>query len=376
MQDLIRKWSPAQFTRFSSHRGTVLSVGSGKQYSTITDALEYIATQTWASGQELSGTITTETGSASATGSGFSSLEENNYLLVGAKYEPVKSIESDSAITLWSGAQDTVADSAAMIYELKQFTLELYDDQTITNVNLPNGVDVLIVGHTPNIVLTETGDPIGLAYYCKLEITHITINLTSSGEAGVFFGGHSLGRGIIHIHDLEVSSNNTGSSLSAGAFGSSIIVERVHGHCIRFNVGGDYIYLDGFNVNTSSTSDHFLFANTLGTDYGHPVTIKNHVSISTGQVIAGQSAGFEFNVFPPSKVFNLDNVVALAYHTTTPIDNFAAQALWTPSSGTVNISNSIIDCINNTTDVLSRGATVNIVSSTRSDGSAIRQVVA
>lgn len=353
---------PAHFEPYSGTiRGELLEVGGGKDYATIDLALDYVIGKTWASSTALDGEVTTTQGSATFTGAGLTQIAGDNYILVNSKYLAVKSIESDSSGTLWHGAPDNNSGVAVTIYVLNEFTIKCFEDQTSTAKTLPDGVAVLIVGDLPKYKL-NISDSLTIADYCRLEIDYLRVNITT---AFAVVGAFGTGRGIVKIGDVYSEAEDVGYAFVV-AHMASFTMDNVRG-CRRMNVGADYIAVIDADNYTSTTEDHFLIAQVESTDSGHPYTFDNYHQLSSGEVSIGQSSGIEFNAVPVGKVLNIINSEIVALGSIAD-----AEVIYREVNGTINITDSILDNLNSLYEIREGGATVNIIRSTRLDGSAIR----
>lgn len=372
---ILKGGSPAKYANYAgSTIGTVLRVGTGQDYADVDLAFDYLAMQTWADEGSTSVAISTTQGSAAVTGSGFSNLEADNYLLLSGNYLPIKSIEADGALTLWAGAVVTDAGDAAY-YVTNKFTLHLTENQTLTDKVLPTGIALLVHGANDGIKFSD-GGTLGFTFGFQntLHFTHLKLHLESA--AGFFGGaGSVLARSIIKINKTNIIGKAANAVLFTGGCAAFTFTENA-GVNYRSTVTCDYLLAEGTGLNTYSESDHWLIQSNA-TDTGHPFTINNMRSFSHGDVIAGQSAGIEFNAQATGKLININTSILIADHATTPdVNNSAGQVIWTSASAcTITITDTYLDCINNTTDVLTRGATLILDNTTRLDGSPVREAV-
>lgn len=355
---------------FASYAGTVigerLEVGAGKAYATLAAAMAYIAGKSWASSPALSGTVTSTASSASITGNGLSAVSPNDYLLVGGTYWAVKSIESNTAATLWHGAQSSASAQPATIKKLSQFTIVLYENQTIATATFPEGVSVLIVGISSNIRLIASGTLI-IATTFKLEITHLT---TDSVTSFILFGSIGAGRGIISIHDITNIGYPSGGSLAFVAC-ASLTIKNIVGASYRVSVQTDYLLVDNVQNNSQDVNDVFLASQVLGTDNGHPFTFNNVRSFVYANATSGQDTGCEINGIPATKVINFTGCWFVSY-----ASNIQAYPMWQSNSGgNYTYTNCIIDAFNSTFDLYDRRAGVGSATynnTTRLAGGALR----
>lgn len=371
-------YKPTLFVHTDTTR-EILTVGSGRGFATLALAIAYIADGGFASANEHVGAITTTAGSATVTGSGFLNVNANDYLYCNGYWMPVKSVESDASLTLWAGAQASFTATATR-FVLQRYTIELFDNYTMETATLPDGADILIVGHTSDVVISMHASRALINTTTEavaVEVTHcIAFVPADSGGSGLIFGGQGVSRGIFNIHDIYCKSDVPGGALFANLFGAAVTLERINGLDARLNIGGDYMHISGNTISTYSTSDHFLFAQGFTTDAGHPLTVSNCTSISHGAVIGGQSAGLEFNALPAGKVVNVSDSVLIADTATTPVGSFNAQVLWTTATAgaITNVTNCIMDNRNQTSDIISRGSTLNLDNVKRTDGTDCRVV--
>ena len=370
-QRKFNKGKAATFPVFSGSRiGEVLEVGADKEYITVDAAFDYIATKTFANSSNFSGTVTATAGSASITGTGFNSISADNYLQVGANYWAIKSIESDNNATLWHGAQATVSGSLATYKVLQEFTFEIFGDQTVTAKTLPSGVSVLIVGNSAKHKLIFSAG-ITISAQFKLEITNLRFVLNIS--SGAILGGFAVGRGILHLHDFDLTSDEPDNILMAVGL-ASYIEDNVIIHGARRTISTDYLLINSSLLSADGVSDHILMQQNIVTDIGHPYTVNNYKSHSfNDSVVSGQSSGFEINGTQPGKIVDVNDSTLIALHSTAPALPNAAQIVWGDAGAILNFTDCIIDCVNNIYEIQARGATINLVRTTRSDGSAVRQ---
>lgn len=368
---------PASYSVFSGMRsGELLTVGSGKQFSTLSLAMDYIATKTWASSGSFAGTVTAIAGSSSVTGTGFSSLTDNDYLNVGADWWAIKSIESNVAATLWHGAQANVSGSAATRYTTNPFTVEVFDNQDIPTKTIPLGINFQLIGRHGGIELNTAG-AITIPYHGVVSASNF--KLLNPNTNPIFVNGFSLGRAIVEVSDITVfGSVASSTALQIGC--AALTLRNISGHQIRTNITCDYLNVDNVHNITWNTSDVSLVAATFGsTDKGHPYVWNNSRYIAQGQTVAGQNAAIEINAVPAGKIVNVTNSLLLSYSTQIA-GSAAAQPFWSPVGGAVvTITNSKVDALANAYEVYDRttgaGGSLTYNSTTRLNGAALRAVV-
>lgn len=365
-----RSGIPALFSAFSGNRlGETLRVGSGQTYATLSDVLDFLSTQT-ATTSALVGSVSASAGSVSVSGSGFSTITADDFLYVGSDYWAVRSVESDSALTLWHGAQTTVSGAAATHIVPGKFTVELMENQTVpSGKSLPNGVSILIVGSQESVSI-QGANSITMPRYGYLELTHCTLRL-SAGSVGLFVGQFGTGRGIVNLHDFSIANDANDSPLITGAM-ASYTLRNVRGHSYRQNISADYALLENSSLSTNGLSDHLLLNTVFSTDIGYHFTLSGFTSLSTGTPSSDQDTGLEINA--GGKITDATNCIFISWNSSTPTGSQYGQPLWGPTTGTLNMTDCIVDAPNNLYDVLARGGVLNLVRTTRLDGSALRQI--
>lgn len=339
----------------------VLTVGLGKQYATLDDALADIATLTWKSSGAMTGTISVVAGSATATGSGTAWLSEvkpNDYITIGAYTEPVKSVESDTELTLWSGSRQTVSGSAATIRKINPYKIRLYGRHTI-NVGavLPSGVSLDICGAPgTGAGIDVQGYSAGIEKRITVPTTHAgrlsVEGLSLAGDRGednplVFGGIGGLSRGIFNFHSCQMTDSH-GPFLLGGA---SLTITQCDLLRSRWNFSGDYLMLeDVYQHGDAPSLDWGLLSPGQVTDIGHPV-IYNRVRIhnDVDPLIVSMNGGFEHNNCPAGKRHYFTNSEFISTGSKQPdagaLVDYSNAVIYIWYSNSDNGEFAFIDCI-------------------------------
>lgn len=363
-----------------------LEVGSGRAYTTLDAAMSALSGVTWKSNAAITGTVAVTSGSGAVTGTGTTFLSQvapNDYLLVGANYEPVKSIESNTALTLWSGSRATASGVGASAYKLNPYEIRIHGGvQLTTSPSLPTGLDLSIVGApttapTWNTISNNIALPVG---HCgRLKVS----DLTQAGAmpyAGLMVFGGVNGRGLFEFERLSVSTGLLSILLGA----SAVTLQDISGTNIRFNGTSDYALFKDITNTTTDINDIFLYAATVATDIAHPIEFVRCNLNNNGQTFRGQNGGFEYNGIPPGKIVNFRNCKWLQPNKIADIVDSAIPCLVFTSNGngygTYNFYDSILDSsggllyeINNSHGAFP-ASTINFIRTTRADGVSLPRI--
>lgn len=361
-----------------------LTVGIGKAYSSIDAALAALSAITWQDSAAGTGTVGVTAGSAAVTGSGTSFLSEvraNDYIVVGANTEPVKSVESDTALTLWSGSRATAAGSAFTVRRPDPYEIKLYGAHQITQAAiLPIGIDLRIVGAPGTAAeLLSTASPsqdinilLATGFCGRVAITDLLLSGDNTSTDTILAGAFGSGRGICEMRRLR-------QEYVSAMYANWAAVTMQDMTCInaRWSPGADYLLVEDVSNHTLSApnqpNDQLLMYSPFPTDTGHSVEINRFVVQNDGVTAPGQNGGWEYNGVPAGKVVNVRN--SRLVQTNTPS---GGGGLWWPVNGGGQGTHNFYDCIIHSElmdyDINNHqeGMDINLHRCTRLDGSAVR----
>lgn len=365
-----------------------LEVGSGKAYTTLSSALAALSGVTWKSSAAITGTVAATSGSAAVAGTGTTFLSQvaiNDYLLIGSNYEPVKSIESNTALTLWSGSRATASGVGATCYKLNPYEIRIYGGVALTTIpTLPIGLDLRITGAP---YTSPTWNEAASRYitlpsgHCgRLSVSDMTLSGDSTYLGAVAAGGIATGRGIFEFKRLTANGVVIGSPLH----GSALTLQDISATNMRFNGASDYALFTDITHTTTDPNDVFLYSNYVLTDIAHPLEFVRYDLNNHSVTTRGQDGGWEYNAIPVGKIVNFRNCDWFQTKTPAGIVDSATPCLIFTSNGTGSGTYNFYDCILDSSGGLpyeinnhhgaNPASTINFIRTTRVDGISLPRI--
>ena len=341
----------------------------------------------------MTGTIGVTAGSAVAIGVGTAWLTEikpNDYLTIGGYTEPVKSVESNTALTLWSGSRQTISGSAATIKQLSKYRIKLFGQHQVSaDFTVPIGVDLSVVGApTTGAGIVHTPYASGAAKRFVLPANHcgklLFQGLSNTGNYtytdSLVVGALVSGRGIIEIAECNFIGASTTLATQCAAF----TFRDLDLNNSRWYMATDYSFFEDvyqYGDGGGVVSDWGFYATIGGfiaTDTGHEI-IWNRVTIhnDTPVISSTMNGGFEHNGCPAGKTHRFSNCEAIMTGREGVAGSTSIFLLWhgTTNNGDYYFTDCVVDSPNLTSDIWNESVSqkaATVVRTYRQDGSATR----
>jgi hypothetical protein len=349
-----------------------------ENYATLQDAFDAgVVGQTWASSDALTGTMSCTTGSEIITGVGTSFLSEvatDNLLVLDGENYMVRDVASNTSLRLWSGASKVSNGETGTIKQHTGVTiLTSSDDNALAGI-VPDGVSLQIVGtDISNRWTAVIATTFVIEDLANIEIHNMSLHTVAGAAALILSDNWGVGgtsRSVLRLTQLQCMSEGQWAFVLFQ--GSAAIIADVTAKKIKCNFICDYLTMDNVSTQNAIDDDVILMAipsarTTMDIAYPHEVT--NFIITKTDGGGDNFNGGLEWNQWAASKVANVRDSVII--NTNVAAVASPSHPVFTPTVGTVNFYDSIIDSDSGTVEeIKGRGATINFNSSTtKLDGS-------